>query len=162
MEMRFLQWASMGFEPTLEAKRAVAAIVADVQPDVGFVLWPRDRHPDHEAASAICHAALHQPARLLGRDEVKTPAAVYWYDNGPGHTLGFEPDTYVDITAEWSAARDWLGGLMAFVRNAAWDPEKPDGATESKAILARYRGLACGASYAEALKAVRPVPRDVI
>jgi hypothetical protein len=47
---------------------------------------------------------------------------------------------------------------MAFVRNAAWDPEKPDGATESKAILARYRGLACGASYAEALKAVRPVP----
>ena len=160
MEMRMLPWASMGFEPTLETKRAVADVVADVQPDVAFVLWPRDRHPDHEAASAISHAALHQPARLLGRDRVKTPAAVYWYDNGPGHTLGFEPDTYVDITAEWDTAQEWLGRLMAFVRDEAWDPTISDGATESKAILARYRGLACGARYAEALKAVRAVPRE--
>jgi hypothetical protein len=48
------------------------------------------------------------------------------------------------------------------VRNGTWDPGKPDAATESKAILARYRGLACGATYAEALKAVRAVPRDAI
>jgi N-acetylglucosamine malate deacetylase 1 len=144
MEMRFLGWASMGFEPTLEAKRAVAAVVADVQPDVAFVLWPRDRHPDHEAASAICHAAINQPARLLGCDEVKTPGAVYWYDNGPGHTLGFEPDTYVDITAEWDPAREWLGRLMAFVLGAVWDPAKPDAATDLKSILARYRGAASG------------------
>lgn len=162
MEMRFLPWASMGFEPTLETKRAVAAVVAEVQPDVAFVLWPRDRHPDHEAASAICHAALHQPARLLGREEVKTPAAIYWYDNGPGHTIGFEPDTYVDVTAEWETVLDWLGRLMAFVRNEAWDPAKPDAATEAKTILARYRGLACGAPYAEALKAVRAIPRDTM
>lgn len=162
MEMRVLPWASMGFEPTLETKRAVAEVVADVQPDVAFVLWPRDRHPDHEAASAICHAALHQPARLLGREQVKTPGAVYWYDNGPGHTIGFEPDTYVDVTAEWEAAREWLGRLMAFVRREPWDPVRPDAATESKAILARYRGLACGARFAEALKAVRPVARDAL
>jgi LmbE family N-acetylglucosaminyl deacetylase len=162
MEMRFLGWASMGFEPTLEAKRAVAAVVADVQPDVAFVLWPRDRHPDHEAASAICHAAINQPARLLGCDEVKTPGAVYWYDNGPGHTLGFEPDTYVDITAEWDPAREWLGRLMAFVLGAVWDPAKPDAATDLKSILARYRGAASGVRYAEALKAVRGTPRDTI
>ena len=162
MEMRLLSWASMGFEPTLDAKRAVAAVVADVQPDVAFVLWPRDRHPDHEAASAICHAALHQPARLLGRDEVKTPSATYWYDNGPGHTIGFEPDTYVDVTAEWDAAREWLGRLMAFVGQGAWDPAKPDAATELKTVLAQYRGLACGVRYAEALKAVRATPRDIV
>lgn len=160
MEMRFLPWASMGFEPSLETKRAVAEIVADVQPDVAFLLWPRDRHPDHEAASAICHAALHQPARLLGRDSVKTPASVYWYDNGPGHTIGFEPDTFVDVTAEWPAARDWLGTLMAYVGRKTWRPDAPDGATEAKTILARYRGLACGAAYAEALKSVRAVPTD--
>jgi len=161
MEMRFLTWASMGFEPSLEAKRAVARIVADVQPDVAFLLWPRDRHPDHEAASAICHAAVHQPARLLGRDAVKTPTEVYWYDNGPGHTLGFEPDTFVDVSADWEAARDWLGTLMAYVRGEAWNPAAPDGATEAKTILARYRGLACGARHAEALKAVRPASRAI-
>src|SRR5690606_12665420 len=117
IEMRFLNYASMGFEPNLETKRAVAEVVADVQPDTAFMLWPRDRHPGHEAAASICHAALMQPARLLGKDNARSPSHVYWYDNGPGHTIDFTPDTYVDVTAEWDAATDWLSGLMAFVRN---------------------------------------------
>lgn len=160
MEMRFLPWQSMGFEATLQAKRAVAEVVAEVKPDTAFMLWPRDRHPDHEAASAICHAALAQPARLLGTDEVRVPSRVFWYDNGPGHTLGFEPDTYVDISAEWDTAREWLGRLMAYVRQEAYDPAKPQAALEAKTVLARYRGLACGVRYAEAFKSTRPVPRE--
>lgn len=160
MEMRFLNWKSMGFEPTLETKRAVAEVVADVKPDTAFMLWPRDRHADHEAASAICHAALSQPARLLGRDDVRVPSRIYWYDNGPGHTLGFEPDTYVDVSAEWETAREWLGRLMAFVRNEEFDPAKVDAAMDTKTVLSRYRGLACGVKYAEAFKSVRPVPRE--
>lgn len=159
IEMRFLNYASMGFEATLETKRAVAEVVADVQPDTAFMLWHRDRHPDHEAASAICHAALFQPARLLGRDNVRSPSQVYWYDNGPGHTIDFTPDTYVDVSGEWQAAVEWLGGLMAFVRNGPFDPAK-DAAVETKTVLARYRGLACGARYAEAVRSVRPVARD--
>lgn len=160
MEMRFLNWKSMGFEPTLEAKRAVAEVVADVKPDTAFMLWPRDRHADHEAASAICHAALSQPARLLGRDDARVPSRIFWYDNGPGHTIGFEPDTYVDVSAEWETAREWLGRLMAFVRNEEFDPAKVDAAMDTKTVLSRYRGLACGAKYAEAFKSVRPVPRE--
>jgi hypothetical protein len=49
---------------------------------------------------------------------------------------------------------------MAFVRNAPFDPQK-DAATDTKTILARYRGLACGVKYAEAVKAVRPVVQDL-
>ncbi|MBK8090607.1 MAG: PIG-L family deacetylase [Verrucomicrobiaceae bacterium] len=157
MEMRFLPWKSMGFEPTLEAKRAVAQVVADVKPDTAFMLWPRDRHPDHEAASAICHAALHQPARLLGIEEARVPSRVYWYDNGPGHTIGFEPDTYVDVTPEWEASREWLGRLMAFVRKEEYDPAKVDAAMDTKTVLSRYRGLASGVRYAEALRSVKPI-----
>jgi LmbE family N-acetylglucosaminyl deacetylase len=160
IEMRFLNYSSMGFEATLAAKRAVAEVVADVKPDTAFMLWPRDRHPDHEAASAICHAALYQPARLLARDQVRSPSEVYWYDNGPGHTIDFIPDSYVDVTDEWPAAVEWLGGLMAFVRNGPFDIQK-DAAVETKTILSRYRGLACGVKYAEAVKAVRPVVRDL-
>jgi LmbE family N-acetylglucosaminyl deacetylase len=159
IEMRFLNYASMGFEPTLETKRAVAEVVAEVQPDTAFMLWPRDRHPDHEAAAAICHAALLQPARLLGKDNARSPGQIFWYDNGPGHTIDFTPDTYVDVSAEWDAAMDWLSGLMAFVRNKPLDVVK-DAAVETKTILARYRGLACGARYAEAVKAMRPVARE--
>ena len=161
IEMRFLRHASMGFEPNLDLKRAVAEVVAEVQPDTAFLLWPRDRHPDHEAASAICHAALAQPARLLGLDHAKTPGSVFWYDNGPGHTLGFEPDTYIDVTSVWPAAMDWLGRLMAFVRNEPFDAAKVEAALDTKTVLARYRGLACGARYAEALKSVRPRQQEL-
>jgi LmbE family N-acetylglucosaminyl deacetylase len=161
IEMRFLKHASMGFEPNLATKRAVAEVVAEVQPDTAFLLWPRDRHPDHEAASAICHAALHQPARLLGTADVKTPSRVYWYDNGPGHTIGFEPDTYIDVTPQWLAALEWLGRLMAFVKNEPYDQAKVEAALDTKTVLAMYRGLACGARYAEALKAMKAYPREV-
>lgn len=161
IEMRFLNYASMGYEPTMETKRAVAEVVADVQPDTAFMLWPRDRHPDHEAASAICHAALYQPARLLGKASVKGPSQVYWYDNGPGHTIDFTPDTFVDVTPEWPAATEWLGRLMAYVRNEPYDPAKADAALETKTVLARYRGLTCGARYAEAVRSVKAVPREL-
>lgn len=159
IEMRFLDYASMGFEASLDAKRAVARVVAEVRPDTAFLLWPRDRHPDHEVAAEICHAALFQPARLLGEDNVRSPSQVFWYDNGPDHTIDFTPDTYVDVSAEWPAVVDWLGGLMAFVRNKPLDPLQ-DAAVDTKTVLARYRGLACGARYAEAVRSVRPVARD--
>jgi hypothetical protein len=51
---------------------------------------------------------------------------------------------------------------MAFVNKEQWDPARPDPAMEAKTILARYRGLACGAAYAEALKSMGPVARDAI
>jgi len=155
MEMRFLPYASMGFDASMALKREIASIVADVQPDTAFLLWKADRHPDHEAASEAAFAALHQPARLSGNDNARSPSEVFWFDNGPGHTIDFTPDTYVDVSAEWPAAMEWLGGLMAFVKNAPFDPTK-DAAVETKTILARYRGLACGARYAEALRSVRP------
>ena len=47
MEMRFLPYASMHFDANMEAKRAVAEVVADVKPDTALMLWPsRQRHPD--------------------------------------------------------------------------------------------------------------------
>ncbi len=155
MEMRFLSYGSMAYEASLTLKREIAQVVAEVRPDTAFLLWHRDRHPDHEMASAAAFVALHQPARLSGDDDARTPSQIFWYDNGPGHTIDFMPDTYVDVSDEWAAATEWLGQLMAFVRNAPFDPAK-DSALESKTILARYRGLACGARYAEATRSVRP------
>ncbi len=160
IEMRFLKHASMGFEPTLQTKREAAEHVADVAPDIAFMLWSRDRHPDHEAASAIAHAALHQPARLLGRENARSAGQVFWFDNGPGHTIDFTPDTYVDVSDEWASASDWLGQLMAFVKNAPFDPAN-DAAMQTKTTLARYRGLACGAKYAEAVRSQKPRHADI-
>lgn len=149
MEMRFLNYASMQFEANAETKQALADVVAEVKPDVAFMLWHRDRHPDHEVAAAICKAALRGVRRI------------YAYDNGPGHTIGFEPNAFVDISAEWPSAIEWLGELMAFVRNRPFDPKTLDGPLATKETLARYRGLACGVKYAEAVCAGGAYPQEI-
>lgn len=56
--------------------------------------------------------------------------------------------------------QDWLGSLMAHVRDKPLDPAK-DAAVEAKTVLARYRGAACGVRYAEALRSVRPLAREL-
>ena len=162
VEMRFLDYASMQFDVNTETKRAVAEVVAEVKPDVALMLWHRDRHPDHEVAAKISELALRQPGRILGRDDVRSVRRIYAYDNGPGHTIGFEPNTFVDVSLDWSDAMDWLGRLMAFLRDQPYDPESPDRAQAVKETLARYRGMTCGVKYAEALWATGAYPNDIL
>lgn len=162
MEMRFLKYASLQFESNAETQRAVAEVVAEVKPDAAFMLWHQDRHPDHEVAAAICKVALRQPGMVLGRPGVRGARRLYAYDNGPGHTIGFEPNTFVDITAEWPSAMEWFGQLMAFVRQRPYDPRVLEGPLSTKETLARYRGLTCGVKYAEAVWATAAYPREVL
>ena len=162
MEMRFLNYASMDFEVNDKTKRELAEVVAEVQPELALMLWRRDRHPDHEVASLLSEAALRQPSAILGRSGIRPPRRVYYYDNGPGHTVDFEPDTYVDVSAHWSAAMEWLGRNMAFVRNETYDPLSPDGAQAVKEKLAGYRGMACGVKYAEALRSYKAYPSEIL
>ncbi len=87
---------------------------------------------------------------------------IYFYDNGPGHTIGFEPDTFVDVTTEWPASMEWLGCLMSFVRKRPYEPGAVEGAQGVKETLARYRGLTCGVRYAEAVRAAGVYPREIV
>jgi len=161
MEMRFLSRASAHFRLEEDTQREVAELVADVQPETAFILWPQDRHPDHEAASPICRAALAQPHMVLGR-ACPAPRHVYCFDNGPRHTLGFEPNTFVDVTPQWNAAMDWLGRLMAFVNQTEFDPAKADSSRAMKEAIARYRGATCGVKYAEAVWAMTHSPSEIL
>ncbi len=163
-ESRFLGYASGTLTVTEESKRAVAEAVAEVKPDVAFMLWPRDQHPDHVVASELSQAALRLGNRLLSDPFApwKPPRRIYFYDNGPRHTIGFEPNTFVDVTAEWPRAIAWLGRLMALTRDEEFDPGKLDGPQRAKEILARYRGATCGAEYAEALFSANAYPQDVV
>jgi LmbE family N-acetylglucosaminyl deacetylase len=160
IESRFLDFASGGLTATEDAKARVAQAVAEVRPDVAFMLWPRDRHPDHETASVLSQTALRLGDRLLPDPHApwRPPRRVYLYDNGPRHTLGFEPDTFVDVTPQWPRAIAWLGRLMALTRNEAFDPDARDGAQRLKEALARYRGATCGVDYAEALVEAQTTP----
>ena len=163
MESRFLPWASGRLQSTDAHRRAVAEIVAEVKPDTAFALWSRDQHPDHVVASELSTMALHLGDRVLADPFAPyvTPRRTYLYDNGPRHTIGFVPDTFVDVTKEWPRAIEWLGKLMALTRNEPYAPGTLDGAQRLKESLARYRGATCGVAYAEALSAANAYPQTI-
>ena len=164
VDMRFLDLgiASMGIEETPETKLALARIVAETAPDVGFMLWPHDRHADHGPAARLSEVALRHAGTLLNDRSVRPVRRLYAYDNGPRHTVGFEPDTYVDVTDRWPQAREWLGRLMALAHDRPYDPNAADSAVQLKETLARYRGAACGIQYAEAVRAMGAYPQEIL
>ena len=163
VEIRFLDFAEMSFDVEVEAKKQVAEAVAKIQPDVAFMLWPHDRHSDHEVASRLSSIALKHADRLIAESiPYRAPRQVYWYDNGPRHTIDFEPNTFVDVTDDWPRATEWLGRLMALARNTNYDPLRQDGAVRAKETLARYRGSTCGVQYAEALRSFNDYPQDIL
>lgn len=70
------------------------------RPEIVLGPPPRDRHPDHEKAHQLVHAAcFYAGLRRRGQGEPHRPGAVFSYmQHDP-----FEPSFVVDITAVWVA-----------------------------------------------------------
>lgn len=162
VEMRYLDFRSHRFDVNTESKKKVAAAVADIRADVACLLWRADNHDDHAVASHLGDIALVYGSSLVDVGSVPAPKQIYYFDNGPRHTIGFEPDTFVDVTDTWPQAIDWLGRFMALINNKPYQSGELDGPQRTKEAIARYRGATCGVKYAEALKARLPRSRDIL
>jgi LmbE family N-acetylglucosaminyl deacetylase len=163
VEARFLRLAGMRFDVSETTKGQVAQAIAEIGPDVAFMLWPHDTHPDHEVASRLAKIALRHGDRVLaGGGRFRAPRRIFQYDNGPRHTIGFEPDTFVDITDEWRQASEWLGRLASFVRGVEYDATQTQPAVQTKETLVAYRGATCGVRYAEAFRATNAYVQEIL
>jgi LmbE family N-acetylglucosaminyl deacetylase len=161
-EMRFLNFAEMNYDANVANRRTVAEAVAEIEPDIALTLWPHDSHTDHEVAAALSKVALRHGDRLLPKgSRFKQPQQIYHFDNGPRHAIGFEPDTFIDVTEEWPRAIEWLGRLMALVGNRKYDPMTQGSAQKAKETQALYRGMTCGVKYAEAIRSADAFPREI-
>lgn len=162
VETRFLPFKSGALDGDPAIKQAVAEVVAELRPQIGFHLWPNDTHADHVAAAPICHAALQMAGRIVKQRDVPGVARRYSYDNGPCHTIGFTPNTFVDITDVWRDVWTWVGELSAAFCSQAYDPAITQPNQRSKEIIAAYRGLTCGADYAEAFHAAHRARAQIL
>lgn len=163
IEARFLRLAGMRFDVSESTKAQVAQAVAEIAPDIAFMLWPHDRHTDHEVASRLSQVALRHGDRVaIGASRVRPAQRIYQYDNGPRHTIGFEPDTFVDISDEWRQVGEWLGRLASFVRGKEFDAVQMEAAVRAKETLAAYRGATCGVRHAEAFKASNAYVQEIL
>lgn len=103
------------------------------RPDIVYTHWPVDTHPDHRAASLLAYDAWLRSGKKF---------ALYYFEVLTGEqTQNFSPTHFVDITASESRKRE------ACYAHTSQNPEEFYGYHD---MMNRFRGMECGAKYAEA------------
>ena len=136
------------YEGSRSQRDLIVDVIRSVQPDFIITHAPNDYMPDHVAVSRLVFDAAfaasvpHYKTAVAGAAEV-TP--LYYMDNLAG--IQFIPTEYVDISDTMDLK---LQMLECHESQLKWmrDHDNIDFA-EFVRTCARYRGLQCGAAYAE-------------
>jgi len=131
-----------------EQKRLVIDLVRETRPDVVITHYPQDYMGDHDETSKLVfqcsfHATL--PLVETGRPYHPVVAPIYYMDTVFG--VGFAPTEYVDVSDVIDVKTK---ALEAHESQLTWlrDHDGID-VVEQMITSARYRGMQCGAAYAE-------------
>jgi LmbE family N-acetylglucosaminyl deacetylase len=150
----------MVYEAQKEQRDLVVDVIRTYQPDVIITHSPNDYMPDHTAVSKLVFDATfaasvpHYKTRV---DGVANITPLYYMDTLAG--VNFTPAEYVDITDTLELKIEMLEcheSQMKWMR----DHDNIDFA-EFVTACARFRGLQCGAKYAEAFTSCNAWPKVV-
>ena len=134
----------------LDLIKQIEERIARHQPQVVYVHHAGDVNVDHrrlhEAVVTACRPTPGQPVRRLLSFEVAS--STEWQP--PGSAPPFQPNWFVDITAQWPRKREALAAYASEMR--AWPHARSIEALEH---LARWRGAQVGVEAAEAFCLLR-------
>ena len=130
-----------------EQRDKVAELMIKVQPDFIITHSPNDYMPDHrEVSKLVFDASFAASVPQYGPSGKAAVTPIYYMDNLAG--IGFNPTEYVDISEVIDLK---LEMLECHVSQLKWmrDHDNIDFAEFVK-TCSRFRGIQCGAQYAEA------------
>ncbi|MBQ9359068.1 MAG: PIG-L family deacetylase [Abditibacteriota bacterium] len=132
-------------------------IIRAARPDVIICPSPDDYHPDHRACSVLtADAALLASVPLIKTEHpaVETTPHIFYHDHPNG--VAFEPEEYVDITGTMDTK---LRMMACHQSQIGWLKTQYDmDFAYSFETMARFRGLACGALFAEGFRPDKSFP----
>jgi len=139
------------YESSKEHRDKVVDVIRRANPDFIITHSPNDYMPDHVAVSKLVFDAsflASVPHYKTQVDSVAKVTPIYYQDNYNG--IDFVPTMYVDITEEFDAKYKMLS---CHESQLTWlkDHDGMD-VLDNLKVLSRYRGLQCGAQYAEGFR----------
>ncbi len=138
--------------------RKLVDLIRRVQPDVIITHPPEDYMRDHvETSQLVFHASFSAsiPHYLTDTPGVARLTPIYYMDTVAG--LNFLPGEYVDISA---TVETKLQALSRHASQVRWLADH-DGVDflDFVRTVAKFRGLQCGAAYAEGFRVCQTWPR---
>lgn len=149
-EMIWLGFEDGALQEGMPERRAFVEAIRRARPDVVLAHDPNDYHPDHRASARLVRDALFLsmvPQFATDSEALTGWPSLYWMDPcGPE----FQPTDYVDVSDVY-AEKEQLLALHA--SQVEWiDDLSQTNIGEPMRVTNRFRGLACGARYAEAFR----------
>lgn len=138
--------------------RTLVSLLRALRPDVVVTHFPRDRHPDHVAASELADRAIYLAGlrRFDAEGEAFRPRARYWFAS----RMGFTPSFVVDVTSVWDVKRSAIEAHRSQVArdaDARPTPLNREGFLEFVESRARHYGGMIGVKYGEPFHATEPL-----
>ncbi len=141
-----------------EQKDKIIDVIRQAQPDLIITHSPEDYMPDHVAVSRLVFAASFTatlPHYETSQPGIAALTPIYYMDTLAG--IGFQPEEYVDISETIGVKLNMLKQHESQLKWMA-DHDQID-FPEFVLTCARYRGLQCGVTHAEAFRVCRVWPR---